>query len=84
MLHQQYKKHILNCHYLQERPRAEYIARATTLEKNPITGVREPHFPQRDRIPRILSGMAAIVIMVCDHFINVYNYIFYINMNEQQ
>ncbi|XP_069138555.1 anoctamin-7-like isoform X2 [Argopecten irradians] len=48
----------------EERPRPEYTAKATTYEKNPITGVKEPHFPQRDRIPRILSGIAAIVIMM--------------------
>ncbi|XP_033750082.1 anoctamin-7-like isoform X2 [Pecten maximus] len=48
----------------EERPRPEYTAKATKYEKNPITGVREPHFPQRDRIPRILSGIAAIVIMM--------------------
>ncbi|XP_021368581.1 anoctamin-7-like isoform X2 [Mizuhopecten yessoensis] len=48
----------------EERPRPEYTAKATKYEKNPITGVKEPHFPQRDRIPRILSGIAAIVIMM--------------------
>ncbi|XP_060064106.1 anoctamin-7-like [Ylistrum balloti] len=48
----------------EERPRPEYTAKATHYEKNPITGVKEPYFPQRDRIPRILSGIAAIVIMM--------------------
>ena len=29
-----------------------------------MTGVKEPHFPERKRIPRILSGIAVIIIMV--------------------
>ncbi|KAL5013614.1 hypothetical protein ScPMuIL_007884 [Solemya velum] len=48
----------------EERPRPEYAAKAPTYEKNAITGVKEPYFPPRDRIPRILSGMAVIVIMI--------------------
>nr|XP_011452544.2 anoctamin-7 isoform X3 [Crassostrea gigas] len=48
----------------EERPRPEYAAKAPTYEKNPITGVKEPHFPPRDRIPRILSGFAVIIIMM--------------------
>ena len=35
-----------------------------TMEKNPVTGVKEPHFPPRDRLPRILSGIGVIIIMV--------------------
>ena len=49
---------------LQERPRPEYCAKAPTYEKNPVTGVKEPHFPPRKRLPRILSGIAVIIIMV--------------------
>lgn len=52
------------CFTLQERPRPEYVARAPTYEKNPITGVKEPYFPDRDRLPRIISGFAVISIMV--------------------
>lgn len=48
----------------EERPRPEYAAKAPSFEKNPITGVKEPHFPQRKRIPRILSGIAVILIMM--------------------
>ncbi|XP_074654198.1 anoctamin-7-like [Tubulanus polymorphus] len=48
----------------EERPRPEYAALAPTYEKNPITGILEPHFPERDRLPRILSGIACIVIMM--------------------
>lgn len=49
---------------LQERPRPEYAARAPTLKENPVTGIKEPFFDPKDRIPRILSGMAAIIVMV--------------------
>ncbi|XP_076451373.1 anoctamin-7-like [Babylonia areolata] len=49
----------------EERPRPEYAARAGQLKENPVTGIREPFFDPRDRIPRVLSGIAAIVIMVC-------------------
>lgn len=48
----------------EERPRPEYAARAPTYKENPITGVKEPYFDPKDRLPRVLSGMAAIVIMI--------------------
>ncbi|XP_041377832.1 anoctamin-7-like [Gigantopelta aegis] len=47
-----------------ERPRPDFCARAPELKENPITGIKEPYFSPRDRLPRILSGMAAIIIMV--------------------
>ncbi|WAR15021.1 ANO7-like protein [Mya arenaria] len=47
-----------------ERPRPEYAAKAPTYEENPITRVKEPHFPPRKRLPRILSGIAVIVVMM--------------------
>lgn len=37
---------------------------APCLEQNPITGLKEPSFPERDRLSRILTGSMAIVIMV--------------------
>ncbi|XP_076085009.1 anoctamin-7-like isoform X2 [Mytilus galloprovincialis] len=48
----------------EERPRPEYVVKAPTYEKNPITGVKEPYFPERARLPRIISGFAAITIMI--------------------
>ncbi|KAL8574872.1 hypothetical protein ACOMHN_044894 [Nucella lapillus] len=48
----------------EERPRPEYAARAPTFKENPITGVKEPFFDPQDRLPRILSGMAAIIVMI--------------------
>ena len=40
----------------EERPRPAFAAKAPFLEKNPITGVKEPSFPQSKRYeqkPRI-------------------------------
>ncbi|XP_059142101.1 anoctamin-7-like isoform X3 [Physella acuta] len=49
----------------EERPRPDYAARAPELKENPITGINEPYFDPSKRFPRILSGIAAIVIMMC-------------------
>ncbi|CAI9741493.1 anoctamin-7 isoform X1 [Octopus vulgaris] len=49
----------------EERPRPAYAAKATEMETNPITGIKEPFFPPKKRIPRILSGMVIIVLMIC-------------------
>jgi len=48
----------------EERPRPEYAAMAPSMERNPITGVKEPYFPKRDQIPRIISGIGVILIMM--------------------
>uniref|UniRef100_A0A8C3SNI2 Anoctamin n=1 Tax=Chelydra serpentina TaxID=8475 RepID=A0A8C3SNI2_CHESE len=48
----------------EERPRPEFAAMAPQMEQNPITGVKEPHFPKQDRLSRMLTGSMAIVIMV--------------------
>ncbi|XP_044277100.1 anoctamin-7-like [Varanus komodoensis] len=49
----------------EERPRPEFAARAPCMEQNPVTGLKEPHFPERDRLSRILTGSMAIIIMLC-------------------
>ncbi|XP_020637693.3 anoctamin-7 isoform X2 [Pogona vitticeps] len=49
----------------EERPRPEFAAMAPRMEQNPITGMKEPHFPNHDRISRILTGSMAIIIMLC-------------------
>lgn len=49
----------------EERPRAEYIAKCNTYEKNPITGIQEPYFPKRSRTPRIISGLGVVIMMIC-------------------
>ncbi|GFS17994.1 anoctamin, partial [Elysia marginata] len=46
-----------------ERPRPEYAAKAPEIKENPITGINEPYFDPKDRLPRILSGIAAIILM---------------------
>ncbi|OCT56954.1 hypothetical protein XELAEV_18004192mg [Xenopus laevis] len=49
----------------EEQPRPEFAAKAPQMEQNPITGVKEPHFPKRDRLSRILTGSMVIIIMLC-------------------
>ncbi|KAL8198241.1 UNVERIFIED_CONTAM: hypothetical protein K2H54_002416 [Gekko kuhli] len=49
----------------EERPRPEFAALAPCMEQNPVTGVKEPHFPAWDRLPRILTGSMAIILMLC-------------------
>lgn len=34
------------------------------MEENPVTGVKEPYFPEKARISRMLTGSMVIVIMV--------------------
>ena len=48
----------------EERPRPAFAAKAPYLEKNPITGVKEPSFPQSKRYQRIAAGSGIIVCMV--------------------
>ena len=50
----------------EERPRPDFAAKAPYLEKNPITGVREPSFPQSKRYKRIAAGTGLILLMVRD------------------
>jgi len=55
---------VMNFEEEEERPRPEYNARAPTLEVNPITGVREPHFPPEQRTKRVFTGFTILIIMV--------------------
>ncbi|XP_046389365.1 anoctamin-7-like [Ischnura elegans] len=48
----------------EQRPRPEFAARAPFLERNPITGVREPSFPSRLRHKRIAAGIGIIFLMM--------------------
>ncbi|XP_061457515.1 anoctamin-7-like isoform X2 [Rhineura floridana] len=50
---------------LQEHPRPEFAAMAPCMEQNPITGVKEPHLPARDRLSRIVTGSMAVIVMLC-------------------
>ena len=58
------KVFFLNYQEEEERPRPDFAAKAPYLEKNPITGVREPSFPQSKRYKRIAAGTALILLMV--------------------
>ena len=48
----------------QERPRPTFAALAPAVERNPVTGLLEPHFPPEKRFPRVVSGIAIIGLMV--------------------
>jgi len=48
----------------EERPRPEFAANAPYLEKNPITGIREPAFPKAVRMRRIAAGSGLIILMI--------------------
>uniref|UniRef100_H3CZZ3 Anoctamin n=1 Tax=Tetraodon nigroviridis TaxID=99883 RepID=H3CZZ3_TETNG len=52
-------------HEEEERPRPEFAAMATTMEPNPVTGVKEPYFPEKTRMSRMLTGSMVIVMMLC-------------------
>jgi anoctamin-7 len=52
----------------EERPRPDFAAKAPYLEKNPITGVKEPSFPQSIRYKRIAAGTGLILLMVRTEF----------------
>ncbi|EDO49855.1 predicted protein, partial [Nematostella vectensis] len=47
-----------------ERPRPTFAALAPTVERNPVTGILEPHFPDEKRKPRLFSGIAIVFTMV--------------------
>jgi anoctamin-7 len=52
----------------EERPRPEFAAKAPFLEKNPITGIKEPHFPDNLRLKRVVVGVGLICFMVGLYF----------------
>lgn len=53
----------------EERPRPEFAARAPFLERNPVTGVREPSFPSSLRNKRVAAGIGIIFLMVSPFFL---------------
>uniref|UniRef100_A0A671PV22 Anoctamin n=1 Tax=Sinocyclocheilus anshuiensis TaxID=1608454 RepID=A0A671PV22_9TELE len=54
----------MDFHEEEEPPRPEFAAMAPAMEENPVTGVKEPYFPEKARISRMLTGSMVIVIMV--------------------
>ncbi|CAF2635710.1 unnamed protein product [Rotaria sp. Silwood2] len=49
----------------ESRPRPEFAIRASTVEKNPVTGILEPYFPAATRRYRFLSGLIILSVMIC-------------------
>lgn len=37
---------------------------APTMEENPVTGVKEPYFPEKTRLSRMFTGSMVIIMMV--------------------
>ncbi|XP_023213768.1 anoctamin-7-like isoform X2 [Centruroides sculpturatus] len=48
----------------EERPRPDFAARAPFVERNPITGIKEPSFPNSIRRQRMAAGVGVICIMM--------------------
>lgn len=48
----------------EERPRAEYAAKAPFIAVNPVTGIKEPMFPEGKRGKRIATGLGLVFVMV--------------------
>lgn len=52
----------------EARPRPQFAARAAYVERNPVTGIREPAFPKSIRRRRMAAGMGIIMVMVGNAF----------------
>ncbi|XP_027049468.1 anoctamin-7-like [Pocillopora damicornis] len=59
-----YQWDVLGFEEEEERPRPTFAALAPAVERNPVTGLLEPHFPEEKRFPRIVSGIAIVICMV--------------------
>ncbi|XP_063320120.1 anoctamin-7 isoform X1 [Pelmatolapia mariae] len=55
----------MDFHEEEERPRPEFAAMAPTMEQNPVTGVKEPYFPEKTRLSRMFTGSMVIIMMLC-------------------
>ncbi|XP_056129339.1 anoctamin-7 [Lampris incognitus] len=55
----------MDFHEEEERPRPEFAAMAPAMEYNPVTGVKEPYFPEKARLTRMFTGSMVIIIMLC-------------------
>ncbi|XP_072305572.1 anoctamin-7 [Eucyclogobius newberryi] len=55
----------MDFHEEEERPRPEFVAMAPMMEENPVTGVKEPYFPEKRRLSRMFTGSMVIILMLC-------------------
>ncbi|XP_029013262.1 anoctamin-7 isoform X2 [Betta splendens] len=55
----------MDFHEEEERPRPEFAAMAPSMEENPVTGVKEPYFPEKTRLSRMFTGSMVIIMMLC-------------------
>ncbi|RDD44260.1 Anoctamin-7 [Trichoplax sp. H2] len=49
----------------EERPRAQFSAFAPSKRNNPITDEVEPYMPPSTRLPRYLTGVTVLLVMLC-------------------
>uniref|UniRef100_A0A8D3CBQ2 Anoctamin n=1 Tax=Scophthalmus maximus TaxID=52904 RepID=A0A8D3CBQ2_SCOMX len=63
----------MDFHEEEERPRPEFVAMAPTMEENPVTGVKEPYFPEKTRLSRMFTGSMVIIMMV-RHFVKCFKH----------
>uniref|UniRef100_A0A4W4G1H4 Anoctamin n=1 Tax=Electrophorus electricus TaxID=8005 RepID=A0A4W4G1H4_ELEEL len=54
----------MDFHEEEEPPRPEFAAMAPAMEENPVTGVKEPYFPEKARLSRMLTGSMVIIVML--------------------
>ena len=48
----------------EERPRPQFVVRAPIMEENPITGEVEASFPKAARLPRMMTSLSTMILMV--------------------
>uniref|UniRef100_A0A8C6L3U1 Anoctamin n=1 Tax=Nothobranchius furzeri TaxID=105023 RepID=A0A8C6L3U1_NOTFU len=53
----------MDFHEEEERPRPEFAAMAPTMEQNPVTGIKEPYFPEKTRLSRMFTSSMVIILM---------------------
>ncbi len=59
-----YEWHTMDFEEDEERPRPEYLARVTTLKKNPVTEKMEPYMPAKQRYPRLLGAFGIVIFFI--------------------
>eukprot|EP00794_Sanderia_malayensis_P008843 gene8843-9791_t len=59
-----YEWHTMDFEEEEERPRPEYLARVTTLKKNPVTEMMEPYMPARQKVPRLAGAIGIVIFFI--------------------
>ena len=59
-----YEWHMMHFEEMEEQLRPEFVATATTLKENPVTGKMEPYIPAKQRYQRFAGAASAITFMI--------------------